>query len=243
MIRRLAASFCVALLATSCANTVEGTPDAAQGQAPTSTSTSAQTDTAWIASMLPDATELSRTLGARPPSYDIEPLVGDATDLRNTIIGSDVTEPQCVGVVAPLETRTFETAPVSAVAYVTLPEATVGVVSLSSDTDARSLFSAFAEQWQQCNGKTVVKSDGVGTYDNEISRVDATDSVLSATVTMSTPSTGMRTQTQRTLGVAEDCIVDVEVRVTGAPTNSAGLISPATELVQAMLANVRTARR
>jgi hypothetical protein len=79
--------------------------------------------------------------------HEIDPLVGSVTDLRDTFVGTEITEGQCVGVTAPLETRTFEAAPVRAVAYATQPDATLGVVALSSAGEARSSFNSFVKVW------------------------------------------------------------------------------------------------
>jgi len=238
-VRAVTLTVAIAGLVTACATTVTGTPTAAPGQR--SATTSAPDEAAWIASVLPDATELSRLRGSQ--TDEISPLIGDADDLRDTIIGSQVTESQCVGVVSPLESQTFDAAPVREVAYATLPDATFGVLALPSADDARSLFETFVNEWRQCDGTTVIKSDGADTYENTISDVNATDRVLSAVTVMSTQSTGMRRRTERALGVAEDCIVEVEMPVAPSSARAPGTRSPAVELAELMLTKVSTAQR
>jgi hypothetical protein len=230
------------LLLLGCASPIVGTPKPVDGaaSAPTQT-TSAETN--WVATVLPDAAELSDVLGSDPTRDGVDPLVGDVTDLRDTVIGSQVTESQCLGVVAPLETRTFGAAAVDTVAYATRPDATFGAVALSSIEDARALFSAFAKEWQGCDGKTVVRSDGTATYRNEISQVSTSESQLSAMDALSTTANSGVTRTVRALGIAEDCIVDVEVRVSDPSAAVSATETPATRLVQLMLANVAVARR
>jgi hypothetical protein len=127
------------------AKTIEGTP---QSATPVSTPTQKPfaSEVKWIASVLPNAADLSRVLGGPEKIHEIDSLIGDVTDLRDTFLGrGEVTESQCIGVVSPLETRTFEAAPVRVVAYATQPDATLGAVALSSNEDARSLFNSFVK--------------------------------------------------------------------------------------------------
>jgi hypothetical protein len=232
-IRRFTAQISAALLTVGCAETVEGTPNVPDKSASAPTH-SASAPPHWIASVLPNAAELSRVLGDQETGDCVDPLVGDVTDLRDTVIGSQVTESQCIGVAAPLERRTFEAASVDAVAYVTRPDATFGAVALSSIEDAQVLFNAFANEWQGCDGKTVVRSDGTGTYKDEISRVSISDNQVSAVVTLSTYANSRLTRTVRALGRAEDCIVDVEVPVSDPSMTVSDMETPAAQLVQIM---------
>jgi hypothetical protein len=239
---RFTAVISAALLLVGCANTVVGSPIAVDGAVPAAPqTTSAEID--WIATVLPTADELSRVLGAQETSDGIDPLIGDVTDLRDTVIGSQITESQCIGVVAPLEKRTFGAAPVGAVAYVTRPDATFGAMAFSSIEAARSLFTAFVNQWQECDGKTVVRSDGTGTYNDEITQVTTSDDQVTAMVSLSTNANDMVVPTVRALGIAEDCIVDVEIPVPDPSATGAATETPAAELVQLMLAKVAVARR
>lgn len=207
MTRRLAA-LCVALVVMcGCAPTIEGNPRAADDAPAT---TSALPGATWIASVLPDITELSQVFNTS--ADDVDPVVGDASDLRDTLIGSEVTDDQCISAIAPLERRTFDRAPVDEVAYATLPDATFGAVALPSAQSARSLFDSLVEQWRACDGHAVVRENGKHSHVEAIGSVDAKPDFVSAVVVMTTESTGMRTQTARALGVAENCIIDVELR-------------------------------
>lgn len=207
MTRRLAALSVALVVMCGCAPTIEGNPRAADDAPAT---TSALPGATWIASVLPDITELSQVFNTS--ADDVDPVVGDASDLRDTLIGSEMTDDQCISAIAPLERRTFDRAPVNEVAYATLPDATFGAVALPSAQRARSLFDSLVEQWRACDGHAVVRESGKQSHVEAISSVDAKPDFVSAVVVMTTESTGMRTQTARALGVAENCIIDVELR-------------------------------
>lgn len=207
MTRRLAALVVALAVACGCATTIEGNPRASDG-APAITS--APPDGSWIASVIPDITELSQVFTTS--ADDVDPLVGDASDLRDTMIGDKVSDDQCISAIAPLERRTFDRAPVDEVAYATLPDATFGAVALPSAQRARSLFDTLVEQWRACDGRAVVRASRNFTHIDAVSSVDAKPDFVSAVVVMTAESTGMRIQTARALGVAENCIIDVELR-------------------------------
>jgi len=212
----------VVALVPACNEAIPGSPEAAEP------SQSTQADATWIESVLPDSTELSQVFNS--DAEDIDPLVGDASDLRETMIGSDVTERQCIGTVSPLERQTYAAAPVHEVAYATLSDATFGALVFSSAADARSFFDTSVTQWLDCDGRTVTVTSGAGSHTNKISDVEATADVISAAVMMSTQSTGMQSPTGRALGVAENCIVDVEL--------STSVTASAVALTRLMLAKV-----
>jgi hypothetical protein len=215
-----------ATLFSGCATTVPGNPRAAEQRA-----SAALPDTATIASVLPDGTELSRIIGEQID--EINPLIGDATDLRDTMVGSEVTESQCIGVISPLERKTYDGKQVGDVGYATLPEATFGALAMPSAEAARALFDSFVGEWQQCDGKTVVKTSGATDYDNAISEVGLAENTVSSVIVMSALPTGVQVRTQRALGVAENVVIDVETTDTGSPS-----AATATALAELMMAKV-----
>ncbi|MGH3955943.1 MAG: sensor domain-containing protein, partial [Mycobacterium sp.] len=87
-------------------------------------------------------------------SDDIPPMLGDVGDLRDTGIGANVTEGQCLGVTSPLEKQTYAAAPVRAVTYSTQTTITFGAVWLASENDAHEVFEGLVDQWRQCDGRT-----------------------------------------------------------------------------------------
>lgn len=223
-----------------CSKSIEGRPGAVDGAPrPPTPMQATLPEYDWLASVFPSPADLSRVLGGPEKVHEIEPLVGSVTDLRDTFAGTEISEEQCAGVSAPVEKRTYETEPVSAVAWSTQPDATLGVVALSSEQKARALFDSFVNVWQQCDGRTILKDDGTGTFKYEISRVVATDSVLSSVVVMSNSRNNRTSTIERTLGFAGDCIVDVAVPVRGASV----LDNPSAKLAELMLSKIAVAPR
>jgi hypothetical protein len=89
----------------------------------------------------------------------------------------------------------------------------------------------------------VAFADGTGTNKDEITRVTTSDNQLSAVVTLSTSANSRLTRTVRALGIAEDCIVDVEVPVSDPTATVSDMESPAAQLVKIMLAKIAVSRR
>jgi hypothetical protein len=91
-----------------------------------------------------------------------------------------------------------------------------GAVEFATPADARAFFAASAVKWHRCNGQTLVlRQPGPGADGlSRITDVLVDNWVVSAVVLHDDGST-----IQRALGVASDCVVDVEV--TNPPTNTA----------------------
>ncbi|HYZ69240.1 MAG TPA: sensor domain-containing protein [Mycobacterium sp.] len=83
-----------------------------------------------------------------------------------------------------------------------------GAVKLATPDDARAFFAAAADKWHRCNGQTLALhqpehgADGL----SRITDVVVANRIVSAVVLHDDGST-----IQRALGVASDCVVDVEV--------------------------------
>jgi hypothetical protein len=83
-----------------------------------------------------------------------------------------------------------------------------GAVKFATADDAQAFFAASADKWHRCNGQTLVLhqpehgADGL----SRITDVVVDSRVVSAVVLHDDGST-----IQRALGVASDCVVDVEV--------------------------------
>jgi hypothetical protein len=192
--------------------------------------------------VLPDATELTGVVGYQITSDGIPPLVGNKDDLRDTVAGAAVvTEMECLGVAYPLLKQAFADAPVQAVSYSTQSTITYGAIALTSAKDARTSFDGFVNQWQECGGETVVNASGTVTFSHEITDVNASDRVISAVVNVSSPG-GERVRNERALGVAKDCIVDVEVPSDDPSQGARGTESVAVQLVNLMLAKIDSTR-
>ncbi|WP_240630620.1 sensor domain-containing protein [Mycolicibacterium sp. GF69] len=238
--------FATASLIAGCGSARERTAESEAGPTvalTTAGGTAPTTSYAWLSSVLPDDKELTDAVGFQV-RMDEPPSVGPR--LRNTAAGSrELTESLCFGVVSPFEQQVYGVAPVRAVSYATESSVTFGAAAIDSAADARDMFDAFARQWRDCQGKTVLKIDGAYTYEHRITQVDATPDVVSAVdAVMSSSPTGVLVRSQRALGVAKDCIVEVTVPISESETNENPITSSAaTDLVNSMLARVRTVRR
>jgi hypothetical protein len=199
---------------------------------------------AWLKSVMPSSEELTRAAGYRV-TIDEPPTVHDGDFLRDTIVGSrDVTNIECLGVVSPFESRVYQDAPVVAITFATEAVVTFGAAALSSDAAADQLFEKFVAQWQQCLGKTLVKTGGAGTFENKITVVEAGDDVTSAVIELTTDSpTGIPVRVFRAVGVAKDCIVEADVGINEPePGPAAPDINGAADLVQSMLSRINAVR-
>ena len=92
-----------------------------------------------------------------------------------------------------------------------------GAVQFATPDDAQAFFATAADKWHRCNGQTLVLhqpehgADGL----SRITDVVVDNKIVSAVVLRDRGST-----VQRALGVASDCVVDVEV--TNPPGSSGG---------------------
>ena len=193
--------------------------------------------TAWITSILPSAKELKETLGGYYRDGAEPPPLGGTDALRAVRNPDKVSERQCLGVVDPLTSIAFGSAPVAAVTYAMNSAATYGVVALQSARDAQALFAKFTEQWRQCDGTTVVDRSG-RTSTFRISEVAITDDVASAS-TVTQDLTGIAVPYLRALGVSQDCIVEVSAPATAASSAD----QAAVRLTRLMMDKVANAKR
>jgi hypothetical protein len=92
-----------------------------------------------------------------------------------------------------------------------------GVVKLATPDDAQEFFAASADKWRRCNGQTVVMHQPEHGADgsSRITDVIVETKVVSAVVMHDDGAT-----VQRALGVASDCVVDVEITDVAGNTGS-----------------------
>lgn len=191
-----------------------------------------------MTSVLPTDPELSGALGY-PVTIDGPPKIRNGAKLRNTFIGSrEVAERDCIGVVSPLETEAYGSAPLVAVTFASESAATYGAAAFDSPRTAEETFKRFSDQWRACDGRTVVKSGGGVVMHYALSDVRLADSVVSAVVTVSSDE-GSPVVVGRALGVSQDCMVEVEL-VHDDPVDSGRASERAIGLVESMLSRVKT---
>jgi hypothetical protein len=236
---RVTAAIAAGVMLAGCTTSVDGTARPAHSAGLIGVGSS-------IAQVLPNDAELSAALGIRVSTSGEPPVVGGPDMMPDGIRdNTDASEIQCLGVTHPLMKWVFKNAPVRAAAY-SLANLNIsfGVVALASPSDARALFSAFADQWRQCQGKTMVVYHAEGGPDllHAITAVNASDAMLTAMVMASSPAD--RTAPfpdERALGVAANCIVDVEVSDTSWHPADPPPDNQAATIANLMLTRVSTA--
>ncbi len=170
--------------------------------------------------VLPTVDELATILGTA--GYMGQLVKGGPEMLLQGVSESEATPIDCVSAGYRLEKIVYRASPVRSVASQSWVggdqngpsySGFFGVVQFATPDDAQAFFAASADKWHRCNGQTLVLhqpehgADGL----SRITDVGIDDRIVSAVVLHDNGSTA-----QRAIGVASDCIVDVEV------TNPAG---------------------
>ena len=214
----------IGLLATACTVVTGG-----KAQAPPSLEPRSLTGQAIRQVLLGDET-LSRIL-QQPFIIDrrVPPRYGGPEALQD--LGSSLPV-DCLGVAEMLHQSVYGASKVNDVAVETWRHAArpaqltgikEGVVSLATAADANALFSRFAQQWQSCDGHTVLLRDDVFRLKAEITNVQVAPSVLAGTVSIAFDSPGQDSASipaGRAIGVRGNCLVEVEVDYFNASSRS-----------------------
>ncbi len=230
------------LLATGCTATINGTVVPAPDLAPRPLTGSK------VMQVLLDGKALSKLLNqpmrAAPP---FPPVFGGSEKL---VTRYGLAAPaDCVGVVYMTHRNAYRSAAVTNVAGELWPAdasgevsaVQEGIVSLATAADARALFARFSEQWKQCEGKTVTVPSGLFVH-NDITDVRVMDSVAAATVTLQPRPHSVLASVPdaRAVGVAGNCLVEVEVAFIGtSDPGSAAISTSAIKIAQALMDKVR----
>ncbi|AGB24370.1 hypothetical protein Mycsm_04117 [Mycobacterium sp. JS623] len=187
---------------------------------------------------LPTTNELATILGTA--GFMGRPVKGGPEMLLAGVRESEATPLDCVSAGFRLEKIVYQANPVRTVASQSWiggdqngPSYSgfFGAVQFASADDAQAFFAAAADKWHRCNGQTLVLhqpehgADGL----SRITDVVVDNKVVSAVVLHDDGST-----IQRALGVASDCVVDVEVTNPPGATggNAAGAIGVANLMLQ-----------
>lgn len=152
------------------------------------------------------------------------PRIGGVDLLPNGIKdGNDATPIECLGSATPLMRSVYQPAGVREVALqdyarygqgFTVSSVHAGVVRLNSDAQAAKLFDAFAARWNSCAGTRVnVHVTPTSSLEWTVTDVRRADRVVSATILNGEGGQGTAFPTERAIGLAADCIIDVDVAV------------------------------
>jgi hypothetical protein len=164
---------------------------------------------------LPTLDELAVTLGMG--GFFGQLVKGDADMLLQGVRESEATPIECVSATYRLQKVVYQASPVRAVASQSWAggdpsgpsiSGFFGVVKFATPDDAQAFFAASAEKWRRCNGQTMVLHQPAHGADGLSKIMD----VVIGPRTVSAVVMHPEGQTvQRALGVAADCIVDVEI--------------------------------
>jgi PknH-like extracellular domain len=212
---RVVAVLGIGLLATACTVVTGG-----KAQAPPNLEPRSLTGHAIRQVLIGDQT-LSRILNQRfVIDSRLPPRFGGPETLQD--LGSS-SPADCLGVAEMLHQSVYGASKVNDVAVETWRHAALpahltsikeGVVSLPTAADANALFSTFAQQWQSCDGQTVLLPDDVFRLKADITNVQVAPSVLAGTVSIafeSGPSDPASIPAGRAIGIRGNCLVEVEV--------------------------------
>jgi PknH-like extracellular domain len=229
----------IAVLA-GCTSTVDGTADRLKDAGPVRD----------LLTVLPDAAEVSRAVG-NPLADNGSPVSGGIDVLPNGIRDDSAASPiECLGAVSPFMRVVYEGGDVRATAWQefvnygggqAVSGVNAGVVAFASEGEAQRMFNEFAARWKACEGTTLTTAlhDPANTVlYQQLTAVSVDGPVVSATVVNSDNQGDATFPTERAMGLAADCVVDVDVAVTAGPPAQKRAAGRAAGLVKAMLDKV-----
>jgi len=195
--------------------------------------------------VLPTADELTSALGGA--GFMGQQVDGGPDMLLAGVGESEATPVECVSATFRLQKVVYQSSPVRAVASESwdggdangpTTSGFFGAVKFATPDDAQAFFASSAQKWQRCNGQTLVihqpqhGADGA----SRITDVDIDAHVVSAVV-MQESGGSASPPIQRALGLASDCVVDVEVTDAGGAADVGGA-HDAVDVANLMLSKV-----
>jgi hypothetical protein len=225
--RRLAGALSVVLLLAGCAHTVQGVARPA----------------AAALKILPTEEEISAAAGNTLSTFGFQPFTGGSDILPDGYRSdADAAPIKCVAVTDTAPRIVYGKLPVVEAARqsyfnwddgVDTSGADAAVVRLSTASAAAEAFDAFARQWTQCAGTTVVKHVGGTVIDAEIT--DIAVQGLSATVRTHQLPRAPTSRYERALGVRGNTVVEVSLAITAAGERKPDPRAAAVRVAESML--------
>ena len=207
-----------------------------------------------LVTVLPSSAEAGRAVG-NPLSDSELPAVGGIEMLPNGIRDNDAASPiECLGPVTPFMRVVYEVGDVRRTAWQqysnfgggqTVSSVDAGIVEFGSEAEAQRMFGDFVTRWKACEGKTVrspLRSPANTELYQKITDVKVDGPVVSATVLNSDNRGEVAFPTERSIGLAADCIVDVDAAVTGGALARRRASGRAVSLVTTMLDKITRQR-
>lgn len=198
--------------------------------------------TAGLVEILPTEQEVSVAVGSPLDTADV-PKVGPISVLPNGIRTTEDASPlDCLGAATPLMRVVYESGGVQVAAFqdysrfgkgLTVSSAEAGVVRMDSEEAAARTFATFVTRWKACDGTTV----NMAGLELTVTRVRASGQTLTAVI-LSGDGHGDGFPTEHAVGVARDCIVDVDVAITDPDPTRRAPGTRAADLVALMLAKI-----
>ena len=191
--------------------------------------------------VLPTSHELTTTLRVGM-GFSGQLVMGGADMLLQGVGESEATPIECVSAGYRLQKVVYQASPVRQVASQSWAGGDLnapplsgffGVVKFATPDDTAAFFAGSADKWRRCNGQTLVLHQPEHGADgsSRITDVLVESKVISAVVLHDDGST-----IQRALGVASDCVVDVEI--TNATGNTGDGAADAVAVANLMLAKI-----
>lgn len=200
-----------------------------------------------LGGFLPTVPELSVALGSGPDGFMGQLVEGDAQMLLRSVDPAAATPAECVSTVYRLQKVVYEVGPVRSVASSSWAgggfegppvSGFFGIVQMASAAEAQKFFATISDSWRRCNGQTVALQPGPGAEEmSRITDVVFEDLLVTATV-LHASGAGPATGVSRALGLAGDCIVDVEIID---PREAVGM-SPAADVAAVILDKISAGR-
>ena len=187
--------------------------------------------------VLPTGDELTTTLGVGP-GFTGQLVVGGADMLLQGVGESEATPIDCVSAGYRLQKVVYQASPVREVASQSWAGGDLngppvsgffGAVKFATADDAHGFFAASADKWRRCNGQTLVLHQPEHGADG-VSRI--TDVVVDSTVVSAVVLHDDGSMIQRAIGVASDCVVDVEIADVDRGAGARGAVDVATLMLQ-----------
>ena len=175
--------------------------------------------------VLPTGAELTTTLRVGA-GFTGQLVMGGADMLLQGVGEADATPTECVSAGYRLQKVVYAASPVREVASQSWAGGDLngpplsgffGAVRFATADDAQGFFAASADKWRRCNGQTLVLHQPEHGADG-VSRI--TDVVVEPTVVSAVVLHDDGSMIQRALGVASDCVVDVEITDVAGNTGS-----------------------
>jgi hypothetical protein len=187
--------------------------------------------------VLPTGDELTTTMGVGP-GFTGQLVVGGADMLLQGVGESEATPIECVSAGYRLQKVVYAGSPVREVASQSWAGGDLngpplsgffGAVKFATADAAKGFFAASADKWRRCNGQTMVLHQPEHGADG-VSRI--TDVVVDSTVVSAVVLHDDGSTIQRALGVASDCVVDVEIADVDRDGGAGGAVAMANLMLQ-----------